>query len=106
MTLPLHNPGPALDTFLVDFQVVPFDRSAAEACGEVRRRAREAASIGSIDSLLAAHAKSMNATFVTHNMRDSPALQVLSSRTGHTGVVKAEERPPSVAMAQPFLSCR
>jgi tRNA(fMet)-specific endonuclease VapC len=62
---------PALDTFLVDLEVVPFDSSAAEAYGDVLAALeKKGASIGPIDTLLAAHAKSMNATFVTHNTRE------------------------------------
>jgi tRNA(fMet)-specific endonuclease VapC len=61
----------ALDTFLVDFEVAPFDHVAAEAYGEIRAELeKKGTSIGPLDTLLAAHAKSINATFVTHNTRE------------------------------------
>lgn len=61
--------GIALDIFLLDFEVVSFDVAAAEAYGEVRA-ALESIPIGPLDTLLAAHAKSLDVTFVTHNTRE------------------------------------
>jgi tRNA(fMet)-specific endonuclease VapC len=61
----------ALDTFLVDFEVVAFDSPAAQAYGEIRATLeKKGTPIGALDTLLAAHAQSIGATFVTHNTRE------------------------------------
>ena len=59
----------ALEQFLVEVPVVPFDRSAARADGPVRwamRQRRRAA----LDKLIAAHALALGVTLVTNNPAD------------------------------------
>lgn len=66
----------ALELFLLDFQILPFDFSAAREAGAVRAALEKAGRrIGVMDTLIAAHAKVMGLTVVTNNV-------------GHFGKVK------------------
>ena len=59
----------ALETFLLDFQVLSFDFAAAREAGAVRATLEKAgARIGAMDTLIAAHAKAMGLTVVTNNV--------------------------------------
>ena len=59
----------ALEIFLLDFQVLPFDFAAAREAGAVRAALEKAGSrIGVMDTLIAAHAKAMGLTVVTNNV--------------------------------------
>jgi len=61
----------ALAGFLVPFEIVPFDESAAMAYGEIRAALEKAGTpIGSMDLLIGAHALSLGATLVTANIRE------------------------------------
>jgi tRNA(fMet)-specific endonuclease VapC len=61
----------ALEGFLVPFEIVPFDESAAIAYGEIRAALEKAGTpIGSMDLLIGAHAASLGATLVTANIRE------------------------------------
>jgi tRNA(fMet)-specific endonuclease VapC len=61
----------ALDQFLLALEVVPFDSEAANEAGDVRARLAVAGTpIGPMDTLIAAHARSLDVTLVTHNRRE------------------------------------
>ncbi|OHC69147.1 MAG: plasmid maintenance protein [Rhodocyclales bacterium GWA2_65_20] len=61
----------ALEMFLAPLEVMPFDESAVWAYGELRADLeRRGQSIGSLDTLIAAHALSLKATLVTNNTRE------------------------------------
>jgi len=60
-----------LREFLLDFQISPFDESAAMMAGEVRADLeRLGKPIGPVDTLIAAHALSLGATLVSHNAEE------------------------------------
>jgi tRNA(fMet)-specific endonuclease VapC len=69
----IANLGEALD-------IAPFDEAAAQAYGPLRAELeRQGRPIGSLDTLIAAHALSLDATLVTHNMAEFsrvPGLRV------------------------------
>jgi len=61
----------ALDHFLVPLDILPFDHAACEAYGRVRADLeRRGLAIGSLDTLIAAHALSLGAVVVTNNVRE------------------------------------
>jgi tRNA(fMet)-specific endonuclease VapC len=61
----------ALDAFLLDFRVIPFDETAAREAGRVRAELeKKGQRIGALDTLIAAHAKSRGLPVVTNNMAD------------------------------------
>ena len=61
----------ALDAFLLDFRVMPFDETAAREAGRVRAALeKKGQRIGAMDSLIAAHAKSLGLPIVTNNVAD------------------------------------
>ena len=61
----------ALDAFLLDFRVIPFDESAAREAGRVRAELeKKGQRIGALDTLIAAHAKSLGLPVVTNNVAD------------------------------------
>ncbi len=61
----------ALDAFLLDFRVIPFDESAAREAGRGRaEREKKGQRIGALDTLIAAHAKSLGLPVVTNNVAD------------------------------------
>ncbi|MFT3709985.1 MAG: PIN domain-containing protein [Archangium sp.] len=53
-----------LERFLIEFEVAEFGATAAEIYGGVRAR------LGPLDTLIAAHAITLKATVVTHNVRE------------------------------------
>lgn len=58
----------ALHVFFGEFRVVPFDARAAWRYGTVRNALERAGTpIGPLDTLIAAHALSLEATLVTNN---------------------------------------
>ncbi len=60
----------ALEQFLLPLVVIEFDESIAEAYGEIRATLERAGEpIGALDTLIAAHAVSMNVVLVTNNER-------------------------------------
>ncbi len=60
-----------LDAFEVDLKILPFDRDAGKHYGQIRHAlARRGALIGANDLLIAAHARSVDATLVTNNERE------------------------------------
>lgn len=61
----------ALEQFLLPLTVLPFDQDAAAAYGRVRTvLERRGMPIGSLDTLIAAHALSLDLTLVTNNVRE------------------------------------
>jgi tRNA(fMet)-specific endonuclease VapC len=59
----------ALDTFLLDFAILPFDEAAAREAGRVRAvLEKKGQRIGAMDTLIAAHAKSQGLAVVTNNV--------------------------------------
>ena len=61
----------ALDAFLLDFRVIPFDEAAAREAGRVRAELeKKRQRIGAMDTLIAAHAKSLGLPVVTNNVAD------------------------------------
>ena len=63
--------GLALEQFLAPLAVVDFDASAAVAYGVIRALLeRRGTPIGSMDTLIAAHALSLNVTLVTNSERE------------------------------------
>lgn len=60
-----------LDRFLLEFEVLPFDRPAARRYGPLRVNLQATGKpIGPMDCLIAAHALSAGATLVTNNTRE------------------------------------
>jgi tRNA(fMet)-specific endonuclease VapC len=66
----------ALDRFLAEVPVAPFDRAAALAYGPVRLQTRERRR-DALDKLIAAHALALNAILITNNPRDFQAYSGL-----------------------------
>jgi len=74
----------ALDLFLAPLAILPFDEAALWAYGDLRAdlRAdleRKGTPIGALDTLIAAHALSLQATLVSNNLREFervPGLQL------------------------------
>ncbi len=61
----------ALEQFLLPLDVVPFGHEAAAAYGRIRAvLERRGTPIGSLDTLIAAHALSLRLTLVTNNLRE------------------------------------
>lgn len=57
-----------LDRFLIDFEVLPFDRDAAKPYGALRKVLQtQGTPIGPLDFLIAAHALALKAMLVTNN---------------------------------------
>lgn len=68
----------ALLKFLSIVDVLPFDNGAAAEYGKIRADLRKKGTpIGSMDMLIAAHAKSENLTVVTHNTREFERVEGL-----------------------------
>jgi tRNA(fMet)-specific endonuclease VapC len=70
----------ALDLFLAPLAILPFDQTALWCCGDLRADLeRQGAPIGALDTLIAAHALSLQATLVTNNIKEFervPGLQL------------------------------
>jgi tRNA(fMet)-specific endonuclease VapC len=61
----------ALDTFLMSFEVLPFDDNAAHSYGRMRANLEKSGRlIGPLDMMIAAHALSVEAVLVTNNERE------------------------------------
>lgn len=61
----------ALAEFLLPLEIATFDERAVGAYGRIRAvLERQGTPIGSLDTLLAAHAFSLNATLVTNNTKE------------------------------------
>jgi tRNA(fMet)-specific endonuclease VapC len=61
----------ALDLMLATLNIMPFDADAIWAYGELRADLdRRGTPIGTFDTMIAAHALSLDATLVTNNLRE------------------------------------
>lgn len=61
----------ALDAFVLPLEVAAFDEAAAAAYGAVRSALEKAGTpIGPLDTQIGAHALSLGAALVTHNVRE------------------------------------
>ena len=61
----------ALEMFLAPLEVLPFDEEAVWVYGDLRAELeRDGRSIGALDTMIAAHALSLDATLVTNNVRE------------------------------------
>ena len=61
----------ALDAFVLPLEVADFDEAAAAAYGAVRSALEKAGTpIGPLDTQIGAHALSLGAALVTHNVRE------------------------------------
>lgn len=61
----------ALEMFLAPLEVLPFDQAAVWAYGELRASLeREGQPIGALNTMIAAHALSLDAPLVTNNTRE------------------------------------
>ena len=70
----------ALAQFLLPLKIVDFDRTAAIVYGDIRSALEKLGTpIGSLDTLIAAHALSLQVTLITNNVKEFnrvPNLQV------------------------------
>ena len=61
----------ALEMFLAPLTILPFDERAAWAYGDLRAELeRQGTPIGSLDTMIAAHALSLQAKLITNNTRE------------------------------------
>jgi tRNA(fMet)-specific endonuclease VapC len=61
----------ALTQFLLPLEIVNFDRAAAVVYGNLRATLEKRGTpIGSLDTLIAAHALSLQVTLITNNIRE------------------------------------
>lgn len=61
----------ALDEFILPLEVADFDETAADYYGRLRASLeRQGIPIGALDTMIAAHALSLNVTLVTNNTRE------------------------------------
>ncbi len=61
----------ALDLFLAPLVILPFDEAALWCYGDLRADLeRQGTPIGALDTLIAAHALSLQATLVTNNIKE------------------------------------
>ena len=61
----------ALEQFLLPLTIVDFDAGAAKMYGKVRAiLEKQGTPIGSLDTLIAAHALSLQITLITNNVRE------------------------------------
>lgn len=72
--------GSLLQEFLMDFQISAYDEAAAQRYGPIRTALeKKGHPIGPLDTLIAAHAVSLDMVLVTHNAREFarvPGLRV------------------------------
>lgn len=94
----------ALNGFLAPFTLFNFDYPAAVEYGLIRSDLeRKGMPIGPLDTLIAAHAKSLNFTLVTNNERGSTELKASLLKTGRSGF--KEMVNPQLGQ-RPYLGCR
>ncbi len=61
----------ALAEFLLPLEVLPFDENASYHYGDIRNTLEKMGNvIGSMDLLIAAHARSLSLTLITNNLRE------------------------------------
>jgi tRNA(fMet)-specific endonuclease VapC len=75
----VENNKEALENFLSYVDVVDYDAFAAEEYGKIRAGLKKKNSqIGTMDMLIAAHAKALGVTLVTNNTRDFERIDGLT----------------------------
>jgi tRNA(fMet)-specific endonuclease VapC len=63
--------GEALQLFLAPFQVLPYSLEAALTYGDIRAELEaKGTPIGAMDLMIAAHAKALDATLVSNNLKE------------------------------------
>jgi tRNA(fMet)-specific endonuclease VapC len=68
-----------LAAFVKDLAILPFDQAGAEHYGDIRHAlTKKGSPIGANDLLIAAHARSIDATLVTNNEREFRRVPKLS----------------------------
>lgn len=68
----------ALRKFLLPLTIVDFDRAAAIVYGDIRASLeKQGKSIGSLDTLIAAHAVSLKVALVTNNVKEFSCVENL-----------------------------
>lgn len=68
----------AIEHFLVPFDVAEYDYKAAFEYGKIRATLeKQGQPIGSLDMLIAAHAKSLDITLVTNNLKEFERVEAL-----------------------------
>jgi tRNA(fMet)-specific endonuclease VapC len=68
----------ALNHFLVPLEIVDFDSTAAIEYGKIRYLLeKKGQPIGSLDTLIAAHARSLNLILVTNNLKEFMRIESL-----------------------------
>ena len=68
----------ALMLFMAGISILPFDTNAAMEYGDIRHKLKEQGMlIGGNDLLIAAHARSLGITLVTHNTREFSSVENL-----------------------------
>lgn len=68
----------ALTLFLSEIEIIAFDDLAAQIYGEIKADLqRKGTPIGPLDTLIAAHAKSLNYILVTNNTREFARVEGL-----------------------------
>jgi len=61
----------ALTLMLANIEIINYDHNASESYGKIRTELeKQGKPIGSLDMLIAAHAKSLNYTLVTNNTKE------------------------------------
>lgn len=69
----------ALEMFFVPLELYPFDAMAVWHYGEIRSdHEQRGEPIGPLDTMIAAHAKALNAVLVTNNSREFSRVQGLN----------------------------
>ena len=67
-----------IDNFVSRLVVIPWDENAADHYGSIRASLEKAGIlVGAMDMLIAAHAKSCDATLVTNNLREFDRIKGL-----------------------------
>jgi len=70
----------ALEQFLLPLETLDYGRAAASHYGDIRNRLEKAGTpIGPLDTLIAAHARSLNATLITNNLGEFRRVPGLKS---------------------------
>lgn len=61
----------ALEDYIYNFSILPFDNDSAQEYGKIRAELEKIGSpIGSMDMLTAAHAKSQKLILITNNIKE------------------------------------
>ena len=68
----------ALEKFILPINVLPYDENAAYHYGDIRTYLKKSgAIIGQLDLMIAAHARSLNATLITNNEKEFSRVKKL-----------------------------